>query len=377
MIAATGTPPARRIAYLIESDGPGGAEQVVAHLAEQAAAHGDAVVVFTPEAGEGWLAARLRGTSVTVDPIPLGGPLSPVGIAALATALRRHRTELLHTHEFGQAFDGTCATRLVGIPHVITMHGGLYGTARWRRRLLLRLAAAWSGAFTAVSSPLAEILRRALGLATERVAVVPNGVPPVVPPAPEGGALELPPDARLLLAVGNLYPVKGHRYLIDALALLAERFPDLHLAIAGRGDERPALQAQAERLGLGARVHLLGLRPDIARLLTRADIVVHPSLAEGLPLAVLEAMFARRAIVASAVGEIPAALDQGTAGVLVPPADPAALASALATLLEDPARAATLADRALARARAEYSAATMADRYGAIYDRLLARSGTT
>lgn len=365
--------PPRRLAYLIESDGPGGAEQVVAHLAEHAAERGDQVVVFTPADGEGWLAARLRGRPVAVQALPLGGPFSPTGIAALVVALDRHRCELLHTHEFGQALNGACAARLAGIPHGITMHGGVYFTERWRRRAALRTAAAMSAFLTAVSTPLAGIIRESLGLTTDRVEVVPNGVRAETPPARGARPAGLPAGATLLLAVGNLYPVKGHRHLVAALARLADRHPHLHVAIAGRGDEADALRAQAASLGVAERLHLLGLRQDIGALLAAADVVVQPSLAEGLPLAVLEAMFAHRPVIASAVGEIPIVLEGGAAGMLVPPADPDALATAIDALLRDRTRAAALADRALARARAEYSSDRMAERYAALYDRALGR----
>src|SRR5205807_4507369 len=119
---------------------------------------------------------------------------------------------------------------------------------------------------------------------------------------------------------------------VDAMSLLTSH-PDVHLAIAGRGDLADALSARARELGVAGRLHLLGLRSDVADVLAAADLFVLPSLSEGLPLALLEAMFAGLPIVASRVGEIPTALVDGECGVLVPPGDPAALAAAQARLL--------------------------------------------
>jgi glycosyltransferase involved in cell wall biosynthesis len=368
--------PAPRIAFLIESDGPGGAEQVVAHLAEAFTTRGYLVSLLVPAAGEGWLRQRLHGTGVRVEELPLAGPLSLRASVALAAALREQGIDLLHTHEFGEALTGAVAARWLGIPHVLTMHGGGYYAERARRRALLRLAIGASRATTAVAEPLAAELRARLRLPTGAIEVIPNGARPAGGTISRGGRPPgLPGQGPLVVAIGNLYPVKGHRHLIDALALLRSRHPGLHLAIAGRGEEEPALLAHARAAGLAERVHLLGLRHDVGALLAAADLFIHPSLAEGLPLAVLEAMFASRPIIASAVGAIPVALEGGAAGRLVRPGDPAMLASAIDELLLDPTLARALAQRAGARAAAEYTVERMTDRYDDLYQRLLSPNG--
>jgi glycosyltransferase involved in cell wall biosynthesis len=158
-------------------------------------------------------------------------------------------------------------------------------------------------------------LRRDLWLRASRVSTIPNGVRYVAAThSTLRHELNLAPEDRLVVAVGNLYPVKGHRFAVEALALLRERHPRLHLAIAGRGDLAEALRQQAEERGVAARLHLLGLRADISNVLAGADAFVLPSLSEGLPLALLEAMFSGCPIVASDVGEVRAVLGDGTAG---------------------------------------------------------------
>ena len=131
-----------------------------------------------------------------------------------------------------------------------------------------------------------------------------------------------------------------------------------------------ALEAQARELGFPERVHLFGFRSDIATLLAGATIFVHPSLSEGLPLAILEAMFAARPIVATNVGEIATVLG-ADAGTLVPPGDESALASAIDGLLHDPARARAMGERAAERAAAEYSLARSVARYADLYASLV------
>ena len=361
-----------RVAHLIESDGPGGAERVVADLATHLQTCGAWNVVFLPADGEGWLARQLEGSGVATEHFRLNTPFSPACARSLAAAFRRHGIDVAHSHEFSMAIYGAWASWLAGVQHVITMHGSRYYAKRVRRRLAMRAAVACSGRTIAVSNNLADQLSEDLHVARSRIAAMANGVrreDRVMSTLRQ--ELQLGPEDRLLVSVGNLYPVKGHRFLIDAAARLADRHSTLHLAICGRGDLFDALSAQAATLGLARRVHLLGLRSDVAAVLAAADVFVHPSVSEGLPLALLEAMFAGRPIVASDVGEIGVALSGGTAGMLVPPGDVEGLASALDRVLCDPELAASLGRRAQRRAIDEYGVAQMVRRYVAVYKDVL------
>jgi glycosyltransferase involved in cell wall biosynthesis len=363
-----------RIAQLIESDGPGGAERVVVDLAKGFQASGCQSVVFLPADGEGWLARQLQGCGVTIDYFHLDRSVSPACARSLAAAFRRHRVAIAHSHEFSMAVYGASASWLAGVPHVITMHGSRYYARRLQRRAALRAAIAVSGGTVAVSTDLAGQMSRDLLVARSHVAMISNGVHHT----PADGSsvrdeLRLGADDRLLVAVGNLYPVKGHVHLIDALARLSHRHPNVHLAICGRGDLEGALLSRVREHRL-ANVHLLGLRADVAAVLAAADLFVLPSLSEGLPLALLEAMFAGCPIVASDVGEVAAALGRGEAGALVPPGDSAALAASLDDLLSHPARARVLGERARQRAAAEYDVSHMIRCYRSIYARLLTRA---
>lgn len=371
MMDRLGSASGLRVAHLIETDGPGGAERVVVHLATALQRAGAANVVFLPPEGEGWITGQLAGSGVTIDHFHLQRPVSPLCARLLAQAFRRHRIAIAHSHEFSMAVYGAWASRYVGIPHVITMHGGRYYAGRLRRRLALRAAMALSARTVAVSASVARNISRDLWLLQSRILTIPNGVQHVRPERVTlRDELHLKPDDLLLVSIGNLYPVKGHQYLIDALALLADRYPTLHCAIGGRGELAGALAARARDHGLASRVHLLGLRSDVAALLAAADVFALPSLSEGLPLALLEAMFARCPIVASQVGDVGVALAYGEAGVLVEPGNAAALAAALDSVLRDPSRARELGARAAQRAAAEYDLSRMIRRYAGVYQEL-------
>jgi glycosyltransferase involved in cell wall biosynthesis len=367
-----------RLAHLIESDGPGGAERVVADLASEFQAEGVTNVVFLPRHGDGWLARQLDGRGVAIEHFQIDRPFSPACARSLAAAFRRHRVDLAHSHEFSMAVYGAWASWLAGVPHVITMHGSRYYAARLRRRLAMRAAIAFSGRTTAVSHPLAAHIREDLHLRRSRIDIVMNGVrSSCAAQSTLRDELRLRPDQQLIVSVGNLYPVKGHEHLIEALGLLAASHPRVHLAISGRGTLLDALTVRAAALGLSSRVHLLGLRSDVPAVLAAADMFVLPSLSEGLPLALLEAMFAACPIVASDVGDVAPVLGHGDAGMLVEPGNAAGLAAAIDVLLRDPARARHYGDRARRRALAEFDVSQMVRRYRDIYDDLLCRPGTS
>ena len=165
-----------RVAHLIETDGPGGAERMLAQLAGELQAAGCPGVAFLPAGQEGWLSRELAAAGIAVDYFQLDRPLSPKLAASLAAGFRRHRIDLAHSHEFTMAFYGAWAARRARVPHVITMHGARYYAGRLRRKLALRAAAGLSGGVVAVSQVLAGQLSRDLWIRSTRITTIPNGV---------------------------------------------------------------------------------------------------------------------------------------------------------------------------------------------------------
>ncbi len=364
--------PRQRIAQLIESDGPGGAESVVLELCTELRLRGHDVRPAVFGGGEGWLSGKLSAREFEVY-LPIMRSSLPIDVRVLyemCAWIREHEITILHAHDFIMSVYAAFAGYLTGVPHVITLHGGKYFATAWKRRMALKLAAAKALATVGVSQATCDHLSTTLSLPSGKVQLVANGVSPSRGDREKSRrGLGLSENDKLILAVGNLYEVKGHRILVDAAAQLAalEGLPAWRVAIAGRGDEEGRLREQIRQHGLDAQVELLGLRDDIGDLLSAADIWVMPSFSEGLPMALLEAMFAQLPIVCSAVGGIPDLLNGGPAGLLVPPHDSAALAGALQELLTDTRSGAALALRARELAEAQYSVAAMADRYETLY----------
>lgn len=352
------------IALLSESDGPAGAEKMMLHLGEALRDRGHAVCPVIPSNGCGWLAEEFRARKFVPEQFAMRRAVDVPCLLGLVRTMRRRRVELIHSHDFTMAVYGAAIAAVLRRPHVITMHGGRYFGERWRRRVALRWAAQRSAATVAVSRALQEDLTTALRLPSAAFSVVHNGVSPCRG-AGDGVRRELgiEADTPLIVAIGNLYPVKGHLVLLQALRSLT----GCHLVIAGRGEEEAALRTEAAAHGLAPFVHLLGYRADVADLLAAADVFALPSLSEGVPLALLEAMFAGKAIVASAVGGIPEVVTSEREALLVAPGDPAALATALSRLLANRGLRCRLGEAALQRAQHAFSVDTMADRYLRVY----------
>jgi glycosyltransferase involved in cell wall biosynthesis len=191
-----------------------------------------------------------------------------------------------------------------------------------------------------VSRAIGSVMERG-GIARDRLALVYEGVPDRTPAA--GGrealrALGVPDAAPVIGNVAALTEHKDHATLLEAMAQLRARHPEVWLVIAGDGELRGALEAQARELGLADRTVFAGFRHDLDRLLPAFSVFCLSSQLEGLGTSLLDAMALGLPVVATAAGGIPEAVDDGVTGRLAPPRDPRALAQALGEALDDEAR---------------------------------------
>jgi glycosyltransferase involved in cell wall biosynthesis len=167
--------------------------------------------------------------------------------------------------------------------------------------------------------------------------------------------------------VTRLSPQKDPLGFVETAARIAQRRPDARFAVVGDGPLRPAAEQRATALGLGERIHWLGLRRDVAELLPAFDLFVLTSLWEGLPRALVQAMATALPVVASAVDGSAELVEDGVSGRLVGPARPAEAAGAALELLADPQQCARLGRAAEQRVRREFSRARMIEALEALY----------
>ncbi len=230
-----------------------------------------------------------------------------------------------------------------------------------------------------VCTPFADMLVRR-GVKRERITVLPNSIESHKRAAGENAsALRTQwnlSTAPVILAVGRQSREKGHRYLISAAQLLRQKYPELdfQLLFIGDGPERAALTQQVEQCGLGPRVRFTGHQQHPLPYYALADLFVLPSLSEGSPNVLLEAMVAKTPIVASAVGGVPETVEHGRSALLVQPRDSAALAEAITTVLRNPELAGNLTDHAYATVLTRFSPETHISALLGVYRELLGRS---
>lgn len=309
-------------------------------------------------AAEGLVSGPVAGLAgVAYEPVGIAAGPRPV--ADLRTVRRLSalagQVQVVHAHGLRAGALGVLAVRALPSARrpriVVTLHNALVGADRRTalvHRALEHLVARGADVVLAVSPDLAASARRA-GAGDVRPAVVPA---PLLPPARAGREqvrreLGVPPGTVLLVTVARLAPQKGLPDLLDAVRRLAAGDSPVRAVVAGHGPLAAGLRADIAARGLP--VTLLGERQDVGDLLAAADVVVIPSLWEGQPLILQEALRAGAAIVATDSGGTAALAGDGA--VLVPPGRPALLAGAIAGLLGDPDGRARLRRRALSRSR--------------------------
>lgn len=297
----------------------------------------------------------------------------------LIVLLRQEQPSIVHTHTSKAGVLGRLAARITGVPMIVhTPHGhvfyGHFGSIPSWIFAQIERALAWITdeliALTSVEKT--EHLERAIGCA-DRFAVVPSGIDvDRFKEARTAGKVmpewfDCPADATVIGSVGWLTDIKGHRFLVEAVAHLKQEHPHLHLVIVGSGDQHEELLRQARKAGISQAVHLVGRREDVERALAGMDCFVLPSLNEGMGRALVEAMAAGLPVIASRVGGVPALIENEKNGLLVPPGDSLALAAALRQILSDPIRARTLGQNAMQSIGTGYGVPAMVRAIESIY----------
>ena len=370
-MATTATRPLA-IAHTEASNGWGGQEIRILSEAAALRARGHDVHVYASPGARIVEEAPRFGVPVTALPI---GRKRPAGLVALARSLARRPVDVVNAHSSTDAWLAALACRALVFAGreapvlVRTRHVSVPVPNNAATRWLYRTATA---RVVTTGERLREQLIRDNRLDPARVVSVPTGVDPgrfgaVAKPAARA-RLGLPAGAPLVGIVATLRSWKGHRFLVDALGRLARR--DTLLAIVGDGPQRAALAAQVAALGLSARVVFAGQQDDVAPWLAALDVFALPSYAnEGVPQALLQAMFARVPVVTTDAGAIPEIARDGDTATIVPREDPGALAAAIDALLDDPARARAQAERAHAFVAQRYALDVMLDRMEAVFRR--------
>jgi len=372
-----------RLFSVIAASGTGGAEQVFATLLQGLDPERFEVTVACH--GRGSMAETYRRHASQVSSLDLVDLRKSSTIIRLAGLMRDAQCDVVHTHLWTADVLGGLAARLAGVRRVVSSVAGAYflpiGVSGWRRarrQVFSRLFRAIYRRCDRVIAPshyVADDLltRPGIRVPQERLCVIENGVDVdheerLVRYANGGGSsARWGAGSPRISVVANFFPIKGHEFLIRAVPAVLAVHPQARFVLAGGGESRTAMIGLADRLGVGASVTFPGEIADALQLMRASDLVVIPSISEGLPISLVEAMALGRSVVTTGVGGIPEVVEDGVSARVVPPRDPAALAAAMLELLGDDVLARQLGAQAQRVAAERFSAARMVRRTQELY----------
>jgi glycosyltransferase involved in cell wall biosynthesis len=384
------------IIHIIESLGSGGAELVLYNNLRFSDPARFRHTVITVYSRDSFWNQSVRDLGIQVETLDCRSPVDiPRAVLRLSRWLRVNKPDILHSQLWTADVIGRLAARLAGVPSVCTIQSSMHdveswndgsGVPRWKRELV-RLLDRWSTAFgraklIAVSEHVRRSTATHLRVPAQEIEVIHNSVAFDHPPDVSTRGmrqltidLNLPSESVILLHVGRVVAQKGLVYAIRALPAILRQDPGVHLVSAGPtsdADWTASLVSEARKLGVERHVHFLGVRRNVEGLLAQCDLFIFPSLFEGFPLALVEAMAAGCVCVASDTGAIPEMIEHDINGWLVPPRDVVAIGRAVSFLSSDSQRKRRLRHEAARSARARFDARNAAARLEIVYESVLA-----
>ena len=369
-----------KVLQLISSGGYYGAENMLLNLVgeEEAAGSQNVLGVFDNRHQPNTeLFGRARQKGIKTELVPCQGKVDWRVVGEIRRLIRTHDIDITHTHGYKADLYGYVAARRESKPVVATCHNWLTdGAMLAAYNFLDRMALKQFDAVSAVSQTIAEKLL-SLGVRRQRITVIPNGIDVHAFDAVPFSALSAAATRKehVIGIVARLDLQKGYECLLNAVAALRQSFPALRLVIVGEGPDREKIEQMVSRQNLSSVVTMAGRQSDMPAVYAGIDIFVLPSLNEGLPMTLLEAMAASKPIIATRVGAVPTVITDRETGLLIEPDDAAGLTNALAQLLAEPELCRRLAQKARAHVEQHYTSSAMSRKYLAMYRDVLTRRG--
>lgn len=373
-----------RLLFLLTSPVRGGVEEVVLALLRRLDPAAFRLALAAPAELLESLAPDLAGVPVTTAPVSAASWRNVAEIRRLGAFIQRVRPDVVNPHLFRSVLVAAPLAKALGVPAVVETY---HGREAWRQGplrgsfLVDRLVARTVDRVIAVSEAARVFLVREKGYPSDKIVVVPNGrdlsiFRPGTARAAARAELGLDEAVPVVGVVGRLETQKGHVYLLEAWRTVTHAFPETRLLVVGDGTLRGELEARARELGIAGSVLFTGFRSDVPRVLDAIDVLVLPSLYEGMPLTAIEASAMARPVVASAVDGTPEVVRNGVTGLLVPPAHPRALARALSALLGDPEARRRMGDAGRDHALGRFDLEAQVEATARVY-RSVAQAGRT
>lgn len=339
----------KKILHLIATNFYGGPEkQIVEHLSRLNKGSGfKGILGSFIEGGEkNEILEKAKSRALPCRGIPMNGPLDVRALYQLMKLIRYEKIDLICAHHYKSVVMGYIAGRSHGIPVLnysrgFTAENKKVAFYEWLERFFVKRM---NGIISVAHGQIEKLNR--LGVQNKNSWVVHNGVELPSKNSETNSLLRanirkrlnIPLNAQVGVTAGRLSPEKGHRYLIEAIALLKEKIKDTCFVFCGDGVLKEELERLAIQSGVMNHIRFAGFRKDINDIYSGMDFLVLPSLTEGLPNVVLEAFSFKKPVVATRVGGVPEIIEHGRSGYIVPSKNPAALANAIGELIGDEKR---------------------------------------
>lgn len=367
-----------RVMHVNSTRSIGGTERMLGHLLPRfdSARFRCCLACFNSPSGA---TAEWRAAGIELYHLNVDKRLSLLGVARLALLMRRWKPDVLFTYGLRAGLMARAASLAY---RRLVMISGQRGIEDWKTPLEVlaeRVTSPLVDLYVGNSQACCEMLATRERIPRRKLIAIPNGVALAESPDLDVRLADLkrrhplPDDAFVIGSVGRLAPVKGHDVLIKAARIALRQRGDLFFVFVGEDCRNGELQAMAEREGVGNRCLFGGYTPDVYPWLRRFHLFVLPSLSEGMPVALLEAMLAGLPVIATRVGGVPEVVEHGVSGLLVGPRDPQALADAILALAENSDARKQMAEAGRARASENFTLPTMVRRYEDTILRLVAQ----
>jgi glycosyltransferase involved in cell wall biosynthesis len=362
-----------RILYLATEMGLGGAEVVARTLFNEWAAQGHRphlLLTYTP----GVNAKRIQADGHAVEALDLPrGAKMLLKISSVRERVKAIKPDVIIINNQDVLLPWAWTLGSKNRPVFAVIHSTEAGKFR-PSDLIHRLFLSRYDRVITLGEPHAKYAMQRFGLTRDKLAVIHNGVEPIVPKPLEKPLPELPQDALIGVIAARLHPDKNHMGLLEATKIVLEKHPNFHVLALGQGNHRDSLEAHAKMLGIADHVHFLGARGDVGAILERAHLGLISSITtETLSIAVLEYMRAGLPVVSTRLGSLEDQVLDGKTGLLVPPGDDQALAKAIVKMLENPGLRSQFGAAGKALQQQEFTSTKMGEGYLKLFQKTLSR----
>lgn len=369
------------ILHLISSSGLLGAERVVIELSKglQVMHNCHPVIgaiknIYNPHTE---IVDEAIGNNINSVVFPCKSQFDIKLIFSIKEFIKNNRIDIVHCHGYKSNLYGLLASQKK-IPSVTTNHNWL--KSHWKLKVYCFLDNLWIRYFdriVAVSEEIRDEMIR-YKIPEKKIRIIDNGIDvnrfdKTIPDEKLKRELGLNGNCAVIGTIGSLKYEKGHEYLLKAAKEVLESHAAIKFLIVGGGPLRNSLEDEAKNLGIAGNVIFTGYRKDVAELLSVMDIFVLPSVKEGLPMVLLEAMAAKKPIIATRVGAVSKVIRDNETGILVEPGDVSALQRAIGNLLNDTMKTQGLALKGYGRVKKDFSSENMCREYLTLYKELLSQ----